>query len=574
MKSLQKLAKADKRRYYALYLIALALGSVIILQAYMIVSIVDDIFLQNESFQHVMPMLLLLLGVLILRVLLSYGNGKIGVQMAANIKADYRRSLVKSFSRESLMSSYQGQSGKKISVLLEAVDELDSFFSKYIPQRIVTTVVPLLILIVVFSQHVYSGLILLVTAPFIPLFMAIIGMQTQKKSEEQLESLAAFSGRFLDTLQGLVTLKLFGRSKHYKKVIEKSSLGFRDSTMKILKIAFTSSLMLEFISMLSIGLVALELGLRLVVFQNISFFTAFFILLLVPEFYTSLKELGSAFHAGKSSTGAAEKVEQQLENKEKKLEWGSVPLTSTSISIEMENVHYQYPSKRFSLENVNLVVPSRAQIAIVGRSGSGKTTLLHILAGLLNPKSGEVRINGKVLTQYVERDWFKKISYITQHPFLFSGTISENISLGVDASLSEIKEAATLAGVNELIESLNDGYETIIGEGGRGLSGGEKQRIALARAFLKKPSVVLFDEPTTGLDLVTEKLLHQSMQQLSQHSTVITVAHRLQTIKQSNQILFLDQGKQVAQGTHEQLLASVPSYRELFAMSEEGDRDE
>jgi ATP-binding cassette subfamily C protein CydD len=565
MKSLQKLASKQKGRYYFLFVLAIVLGVMVVLQSYMIVTIVDGLFLAKQTFDQVLPMLLGLLVVLLVRASLSYWNGKIGVAMAANVKATFRKKLLKSYSSQTLPVSYKGQLGQKVSVMMDAVDELDSYFSKYVPQRIVSSVVPLIILVVVFNQHLYSGLIILVTAPFIPLFMAIIGGLTQRKSEAQLDSLAAFSGRFLDTLQGLVSLKLYDKSKQYKDVIRRSSLDFRDTTMAILKVAFMSSLMLEFISMLSIGLVALELSLRLVVFNEISFFTAFFILLLVPEFFTSLKELGSAFHAGRGSMGAAVKIEEELEKEERSTSWGTVKMSDVPQAIELKHIQFQYGADGFRLQDIQASIPPYSQVAIVGKSGSGKTTLLHVLAGLLHPNSGEILVDGRDRFDYSEHEWFGHISYITQHPYIFAGTIEENIALGVKATKDEIRKAAVKAGIDELVQSLMNGYDTIIGEGGRGLSGGEKQRIALARAFLKSPSVILFDEPTTGLDLFTEQQLYQSMKELSQTSTVITVAHRLQTIKDANHILFLEEGILLAQGTHEQLQTSVTSYQELFS---------
>ncbi|WP_096200445.1 thiol reductant ABC exporter subunit CydD [Bacillus sp. FJAT-45350] len=571
MKTLQKLARAQKGCYYALYGMAVAFGLVVISQAYLIVSIVDDLFLGKYAFQQVVPLLIGLLFVLLLRALLSYGTGMIGVKMASVVKADYRKKLLKAYSCQSVLTSYKEQSGKKVSVMLDAVDELDSFYSKYIPQRIVSSIVSVMILIVVFSQHLYSGLIILVTAPFIPIFMIIIGKATQQKSEEKLDSLSSFSGRFLDTLQGLVSLKLYGRSGHYKNVIESSSLNFRDSTMKILKIAFTSSLMLEFISMLSIGLVALELGLRLVVFDQVSFFTAFFILLLVPEFFHLLKELGSAFHAGRSSTGAASKLEEALDKDTKVVSWGNESLKTSPLKLELKDVNYSYENTNFSLTNVNASLPTVSQVAIVGKSGAGKTTLLHLIAGLLKQSYGNILVNGRNRSDYNEKDWFNNVSYITQHPYLFSGSIAENISLGLDVSRQDILIAAKKAKLIELIDSLPNGLETIIGEDGRGLSGGEKQRIALARAFLKEPSIILFDEPTSGLDLVTERVLHQSIKELSTSSIVVTVAHRLQTVKQANHILLLENGKIIAQGTHEQLSNSEHAYRQLFSRERGGE---
>jgi ATP-binding cassette, subfamily C, bacterial CydD len=564
MKTLKKLAREQKGRYYSLSVLAVALAIVVIAQAYFIVSIVDDLFLNGKSFFDVGPHLIGLLIVLMIRALIHYGTGQIGVKMATVVKKEYRKKLLRSYSEQTVLTSYRDNAGSKVSVMLETVDELDSFFSKYVPQRMISTVVSVIILLVIFTQHMYSGLIILITAPFIPFFMIIIGKATEKKSQEKLDSLSKFSGRFLDTLSGLVSLKLYGKSAYYREEIEKSSLNFRDTTMNILKVAFTSSLMLEFISMLSIGLVALELGLRLVVFQQVSFFTAFFILLLVPEFFHLLKELGSAFHAGRSSTGAALKIEEELMHEKQPIQWGKEVIEGP-IQVELNNVDFVYPNKRFSLTNVNTVLPTTGQIAIVGKSGAGKTTLLHILAGLLKPSEGNILVNGRSLNNYSEEQWFQNISYITQKPYLFSGTIAENIALGLNATTKEIEIAAKKANIHDLVMSLSKGYKTTIGDGGRGLSGGEKQRIALARAFLKKPSIILFDEPTSGLDLVTEQVLQQSIQELCKSSLVITVAHRLQTIHKANNILLIHEGKLIAEGTHDQLSEDSPAYRTLFS---------
>ncbi|MCK0472243.1 thiol reductant ABC exporter subunit CydD [Halalkalibacter sp. APA_J-10(15)] len=569
MKILQRLATAERKPYSLLYVVAIAFGVVVIAQAYLIVTIVNDVFLRNVAFEHVIVLLFVLLGVLLMRALLSYWSNRLGVSMATKIKEDIRKRLLQAYGNESLSMSYQGQSGAKVSVMLDTVDEIDSFFRQYVPQRMVSTIAPVMILIVIFSQHVYSGLILLVTAPFIPVFMAIIGGMTQRKSEEKLESMKAFSGRFLDTLQGIESLKVYGKSKKYKELIRQSSLRFRDTTMEILKVAFTSSLMLEFISMLSIGLVALELGLRLIVFQQIDFFTAFFILLLVPEFFNLLKELGSAFHAGRSSSGAAEKIEEELQKKEQRMEWGHERFNERISSFQLQNVHFHYRSEGFKLNGINTRLPRHGQVALVGKSGAGKTTLLHIMSGLLQPTEGGLYVNGLPLTSYKESEWFNQISYVTQHPYLFAGTIAENITMGLDVTEEELRDAAEKAGILDLITSFPDEFQTMIGEGGRGLSGGEKQRIAISRAFLKRPAIVLFDEPTSGLDLVTEQVLHASIEQLAEQALVITVAHRLQTIKRANYILFLENGALLAEGKHEQLLKQSERYAQMLSENRE-----
>ncbi|MBW3110788.1 thiol reductant ABC exporter subunit CydD [Bacillus sp. MCCB 382] len=570
MKELNQFAKKQRLSIMTLYGTSILMGGVVVGQAYLLVSVVNSMFIENLEFREILPMLGALLLILTGRAILSYINGRTGIRMASNVKRDLRNRLLMKWSNNPLQASIHGQSGQKVSTMMDAVDGLDGYYSQYLPQRIQTTLVPLILLITIFTEHVYTGLIMVVTAPFIPLFMAIIGVMTKKKSEKQMDKLTAFSGKFLDTLQGLVTLKLLGRGTRQKEVIRSSSLDFREATMAVLKTAFLSSLMLEFISMLSIGLIALEVGLRLVVFESISFYTAFFVLVLAPEFYLSLKELGNAFHTGRGSMGAAKKVLEELQEKDQPVRWGEKEIVSNgnTPTIELRNLGFSYGEKGYAVEGITAVIPPGSQVAIVGQSGAGKTTLLHLIAGLLEPSGGDLLLNGRPKSEYREKDWFDQLSYISQNPYLFSGTIAENIAIGGNGSVTreEIEYAAEKAGISEMIAGLEKGYETRIGEAGRGLSGGEKQRIAIARAFLKGPSLILFDEPTTGLDLRTEQILQSSLEELSKGATVITVAHRLHTIRKADHILLLDKGKAAGLGNHEELMRSVPHYRDMVTV--------
>ncbi|WP_085505683.1 thiol reductant ABC exporter subunit CydD [Thalassobacillus devorans] len=573
MTDLKAIAKQQKIERVMLAIIAVLTGTMVIGQAYLFVSVVDSIFLQGLSFSDVLPSLAGLLVVMIVRAALTYWSGRTGVKMAAKVKADFRRSLLRKFTRNPIQASFKGQSGQKVSVMLDAVDEIDSYFSQYVPQVIQSSIVPLMIIGTAFYFHTPTGVIMLITAPFIPVFMAIIGMKTKDKSEEKMEEMAAFSGKFLDILQGLTTLKLFGEAGRQQEKIRTSSIRFRDATMEVLKLAFVSSLTLEFISMLSIGIIALEVGLRLIVFENISFFTAFFVLVLAPEFYTALKDLGSAFHTGRGSMGAADKITKELEEKENTVEWGEQDFSmSEPPSISLKDISFRYQENGFSLEDITVELPANQQIAVVGRSGSGKTTLLYLIAGLIPPEKGRIKVEDKHLYDYVEAAWFQQLSYISQHPYLFAGTIADNIAIGVEKEVTrtDVERAAEQAGISGLLHSLEQGLDTAIGEAGRGLSGGEMQRVALARAFLKNPSIILFDEPTTGLDLETERILQHSIEELAKNSTVITVAHRLHTIKNADKILFLDKGRLIAQGSHQELLINTPAYREMVTAQQGG----
>lgn len=575
-----------------LAMISLVLGITMIAQAVLLAEVVQRIFVEKASFSSVITLLGLLLAVMVIRTLLFYSNGKVGLHMAACAKTNMRSAVLQSLIYTSMPSTLRGQTGGKVSIALDAVDEADQYFSQYMPRMMEAAMIPILILIVTFYLHSNTGWILLCTAPFIPLFMILVGLKTKNKSEEKYTQLAEFSGTFLDSLQGLVSLKIFGRANHQQQEIERSSLGYRDATMSILKIAFTNTFMLESIVMLSIGIVALELALQLLVFKSMAFHTAFLILLLIPEFYSLLKNTGTAFHSGRTSMGAIRKVDQmlaesqitnELEDIGQSISASNQQITksqdisttldqSTPLSIELEDVHFHYGTDSFEIQTGNISFQAGEHIAIVGKSGSGKTTLLHLIAGLLKPTSGEVLVNRKVLLESQQSAWFRQVSYITQHPYIFAGTIAENISIGAgrQVSTAEIEQAAEEAGLTVLIDQLQQGLETVIGDGGRGLSGGEKQRLALARAFLKRPTIILFDEPTVGLDLHTEQVLQRSIALLSQTATMITVAHRLYTIQDADQIVFMDHGAVVDTGRHDELIDRLPLYAEMVNVQQKG----
>ncbi|GEN85757.1 thiol reductant ABC exporter subunit CydD [Oceanobacillus sojae] len=552
---------------------SICMALAIVGQSYLVVTVIQKLFLNNAAFPSILPAVFILIGMLLLRTIFQYMIKGSGIKMAQIAKVSIRKKLLQHFNGQQMTDADKGQSGQKTSLFMDTVDEIDGYFSQYLPQLIQSAGIVLIVWIVIFIQNWTSGLIILISAPFIPIFMMIIGVKTKDKSKEQLSQLAAFSGTFLDTLQGLPTVKLFGQSDGQRNKINQDSTSFRDATMGVLKVAFTNSLSLEFISMLSIGLIALEIAIRMIIFQNLSFFSGFFVLLLAPELFSQLKQLGSAFHSGRASMGAASRVEDVLKEETKPVSWGTVPLKSDKApEIILEQASFHYEQGRFRLEPASMTISPYEQVAIIGKTGAGKSTLLGLLAGFLPAEDGKFLIDGIPQEKVQKADWFQRISYLTQQPYVFSGTVRENILLGSleKQSDQEIREVADRAGIWDWISDLPFGLDTIIGEGGRGLSGGEKQRIAIARTLLKKPQILFFDEPTTGLDIQTEHILQRSLDSLKNQATMVTVAHRLHTVRNADKIFLLDQGKIAGEGTHNELYKNNKMYQQMINTQQGG----
>ncbi|OEH84533.1 thiol reductant ABC exporter subunit CydD [Desulfuribacillus stibiiarsenatis] len=566
-KRLNQEAKIRGRILVLLVCFAIASGALAIGQAYSIATIVDQVFLKGLQLSSMYGMLGTLLAIFIGRGLLMYWNAKVGVSLAGAVKNSIREKLVQKLTKSAPHYLLSRKTGQLISVLADAIDQIEGYYSRYLPQLIQAAIIPLMVLIIVFTFNIYSALIMLITAPLIPVFMVLIGKMADSKSREQMDILMRFSGHFLDVLHGFTTLKIFGQSRAQRREIVEISNNFRDTTMEVLKIAFLSALMLEILATISTAMIAVEVGLRLV-YDHLSFHTAFFILLLAPELYLPLKNLGSGFHTGRNAIAAGEKIWEVLDEKELKTNWGNQELSLLAPpQMTIENVSFHYQENREILKKICVAIRAGEQVAIVGRSGSGKTTLLKLLLGLLPPTQGRILVNGINLSDVKEDSWLSNVAYVSQEPYLFAGTIADNIVMSnVKATRPDIEHAGKLAGVDLVVEHLFLGYDTVVGEGARGISGGEKQRIALARAFLKQAPVVILDEPTAGLDLETEHFMKQAMEKLREHATVFTVAHRLQTIIGADKILLLSDGEVIGCGSHDQLLRESEQYRDIVSV--------
>ncbi|HDL0573679.1 TPA: ABC transporter ATP-binding protein/permease [Staphylococcus aureus] len=510
-----------------MFLVSTGLGILVITQNILIADFLAKII--RHQFQGLWIVLFILLGVLLLRATVQFLNQWLGDTLAFKVKHMLRQRVIYKNNGHPI--------GEQMTILTENIDGLAPFYKSYLPQVFKSMMVPLIIIIAMFFIHFNTALIMLITAPFIPLFYIIFGLKTRDESKDQMTYLNQFSQRFLNIAKDLVTLKLFNRTEQTEKHIYDDSTQFRTLTMRILRSAFLSGLMLEFISMLGIGLVALEATLSLVVFHNIDFKTAAIAIILAPEFYNAIKDLGQAFHTGKQSEGASDVVFEFLEQPNNNNEFLLKYEENQKPFIQLTDISFRYNnSDRLVLNDLNLEIYNGDQIALVGPSGAGKSTLTHLIAGVYRPTIGTISTNQRDLN----------IGILSQQPYIFSASIKENITMFKDIENKTVEEVLDEVGLLDKVQSFTKGINTIIGEGGEMLSGGQMRRIELCRLLVMKPDLVIFDEPATGLDIQTEHMIQNVLFQHFKDTTMIVIAHRDNTIRHLQRRLYIENGRLIA----------------------------
>ncbi|MFJ8131246.1 thiol reductant ABC exporter subunit CydD [Streptomyces hydrogenans] len=522
---LLRYARATRFFLVAVVVLGLAGAALVIAQAMLIAEIVVGAFQKGLSVSDLTTPLLLLAGVAVARGLVSWLTELAAHRASAAVKSELRGRLLDRAT--ALGPGWLGgqRTGSLIALATRGVDALDDYFARYLPQLGLAVVVPLAVLARIVTEDWVSAAIIVVTLPLIPVFMILIGWYTQARMDRQWKLLSRLSGHFLDVVAGLPTLKVFGRAKAQAASIRAITADYRRATMRTLRIAFLSSFALELLSTLSVALVAVTIGMRLV-HGTLDLYTGLVILVLAPEAYLPLRQVGAQFHAAAEGLAAAEEIFEVLETP---VRGGGTRAVPADARLELDRVTVRHPGRAEpSLDAASLTVEPGETVALVGPSGAGKSTLLDVVLGFTQPEAGgTVRVGGVDLAELDLAAWRERIAWVPQRPYLFAGTIAENVRLArPEAGDDQVRAALREAGADSFVDALPEGAATVLGEDGAGLSAGQRQRLALARAFLADRPLLLLDEPTAALDGETEAGIVDAVRRLAHGRTVLLVVHR------------------------------------------------
>jgi ATP-binding cassette, subfamily C, bacterial CydD len=460
-------------------------------------------------------------------------------------------------------------SGDVITRLVDGIDALLPYFARYLPQAATAAIVPVLLAFFVFPADWVSGLVLLLTAPLIPIFMVLAGGAAEKASRNRFAQLARLGAAFMDALGGLVTLRQLGAAERVADRLDEDGEAYRKLTMQVLRVAFLSALVLEFFATVSIAIVAVLVGFRLL-WHEIAFRQGLFVLLLAPEFYLPLRALGALRHARMDALAAAAQL-AQLDDAEAAPRVTPKPIVVDAMrgpapTIRFEAVGFGHIGRKPALRDCTLELAPGRITALVGTSGAGKTSLMELLLGFAQPRSGRILVDGVDLAEIDPAHWRERIAWVPQRPHVFEGSVRDNLLLANPAADElMLARAASASGLQAVVARLSRGRDTRLGEHGLGLSGGELQRLALARAFLReRADVLLLDEPTAHLDAASAAAIEHAIRARAASRTVLLIAHRLEAAQHADRVVVLRDGCVVEQGAPRELAARCGAYASLL----------
>lgn len=535
----------------------------IIFQAKWLAEVIASLF-HGEALGSKVPAIGCFLAAFLVRQLLAFAIKKVCLAFSAKTVEQLRTDLLESvFALGPRFTKKEG-TGNLVTFLIEGLSKLRNYLELFIPKMAAIGITPWILFVYVWMNDSLSGLILLVTMPILIIFMILLGLAAKKKIDDKWDSYRVLSNHFVDSLRGLETLKFLGRSHGHAETIEKVSDSYRKSTMGTLRIAFLSTFALDFFTMMSVALVAVTLGLRLVD-GTLLLEPALLVLLLAPEYFLPIREVGNDYHATLDGKEAGDAILEVIKQADPKSQAGTAPQWDADSVLTLNDVSVCHEDQDTPvLHDLSLAIKGNQKIGIIGASGAGKSTFIDVLSGFLGIREGHVRVNGLDVNLACQ-DWQKQTTYIPQHPFIFQGTIKENIRFyRPDATDDEVMYAIDLAGLTKMVNQLPNRENEIIGDGARVLSGGQAQRVALARAFLSNRPILLLDEPTAQLDIETEYELKDVLLRLAENKLMFFASHRLHWMRDMDLIFVMEDGRIVETGTHFELLHRQGAYYRLL----------
>ncbi|WGE47525.1 heme ABC transporter permease/ATP-binding protein CydD [Actinobacillus equuli] len=560
-KQLQKWLRGQQKiikKWMYLNVLLGSLSAVLMIgQMALLATMLHKMIIEHQSPQTFLFELGLLFACFSGRALLIWLRERTGFKAGQTLRLHLREQIMAKLAEIGPMSMQQKPAGSWATLMLEQVENLHNFYARYLPQQFLSLLVPMIILCFVFPINWAAGAILFATLPLLPVFMALAGIKAVEANQRNIGVLSRISGQFLDKLRGLETIRLFGQAEKQTEQIYQSTEEFRLSTMDVLKMAFLSSAVLEFFTAISIAVMAVYFGFIYLgeldfgyYGTGVSLFIGFFCLMLAPEFYQPLRELGVFYHDKAAAIGAADGIEaflnQQVTQAQADLQ---KDLPNRPLAIIAKDCVILSPQGKVLTKPLNFTLAARQHIALVGQSGAGKTSLMNMLLGFL-PYQGSVTVNGVELRELNLAQYRQKLAWVGQNPQLIKGSLKENILLGnPSATEAQLEQALALSKADEFVYRL--GLDSQVQDANAGISGGQAQRIAIARALLRDYELLLLDEPTASLDMQSEQQVLNALQHLSQTQTTLMITHRIEDLKQCDEIWVMKQGEIVQKGCFE-----------------------
>ncbi|MHA0915094.1 heme ABC transporter permease/ATP-binding protein CydD [Kosakonia cowanii] len=558
-------------------LLGVVSGVLIVAQAWLLASILNHMIIEHIPREALLLPFALLVLVFILRSWVVWLRERVGFHAGAQIRFAIRRRVLDRLQQAGPAWIQGKPAGSWATLILEQIDDMHDFYARYLPQMALAASVPLLIVITLFPINWAAALILLGTAPLIPLFMAMVGMGAADANRRNFKALARLSGHFLDRLRGMETLRIFGRGEAETESIRRASQDFRSRTMEVLRLAFLSSGVLEFFASLSIALVAVYFGFSYLGELNfghygtgVTLFAGFLALVLAPEFFQPLRDLGTFYHAKAQAVGAADSLKTFMEAPLAHPQRGDITLNAGEpVTLTAEDLIVKSPEGAVLAGPLTFTLSSQQRVVVVGRSGSGKSSLINALLGFL-PYEGSLRVNGIELSALDPDSWRNAISWVGQNPQLPAATLRENVLLSrQDASEAALHAALDKAWVSEFLPLLPEGLETQPGDQAVRLSVGQAQRVAVARALLSSCQLLLLDEPSASLDAHSEQRVMQALTSASRQQTTLMVTHQLENLAEWDAVWVMQEGRIVEQGSYAELAAAGGVFAALLAHRQE-----